>query len=304
VLLSAQAARAAPLVVSWQAPDCADESAFRARLRDALQREPEVLLERELRVSVSIQQQPEKSHFSLKIQMNAGARELELPSCDEAMAAAATLVALSIDPNAVVPSEPPPAAEPSPAAALSKPKRLPAPKLERPTPPPTHDRYVAVLGGASFGEVPAISPLVGASLGWRFRTVAVAADGFWIAPKTELLPGTSKGGSVGVWGAGISACYLLRQPALRWSGCLGAQAGGWYSRGEGVTNPTEQTDWWFAGLARLGASVPVTSAWGVYLAGDVVVPARRPWFAVAQLGRIFRPQVVGERLSAGIELSF
>jgi hypothetical protein len=273
-------------------------------VRDALQREPEVLLEQELKVSVSIQQQPEKSRFSLKIRMNAGARELELPSCDEALAAAATLVALSIDPNAVVPSEPSPAAEPPPAAEPSKPEPLPAPKPKRPTATPTRGRYVAVLGGASFGEVPAVSPLVGASLGWRFRTLAVAVDGFWIAPKTERLPGTSKGGSVGVWGAGLSACYLLRQPALRWSACLGAQAGGWHSRGEGVTNPTEQTDWWFAGLARLGASVPVTSAWGLYLAADLVVPARRPWFTVAQLGRIFRPQAVGERLSAGLELSF
>jgi hypothetical protein len=304
LLLSAQVAGAAPLVVSWQAPACAEESAFRARVHDALQREPEAALEQELKVSVTIREEPEKSQFSLLIRMNAGARQLQLPSCEEAVAAAATLVALSIDPNVAVPSEPAPAAEPARPAEPPKLDPPPAPQAKPKALAPRPERYVAAFGGASFGEVPAISPLVGAAFGWRFRRFALAADAFWIAPQTQLLIGTSKGGSVGVWGAGLSACYLLRQPALRLSGCLGVQAGAWHSRGEGVTDPTEQTDGWLAGLARLGASVPVTSTWGLYLAGDALVPARRPWFAVAQLGRIFRPEAVGERLSAGLELSF
>src|SRR5258706_9599944 len=102
-LSGARSAGAAPLVVDWEAPVCAQEAAFRARLRDALQREPESALERELRVSVQIRENPEKLSYLLQIRTDAGARELELPSCAEALAAAATVVALAIDPNAATP---------------------------------------------------------------------------------------------------------------------------------------------------------------------------------------------------------
>lgn len=305
VVASASHAGAAPLVVDWQAPACAGEAAFRSRVRDALQREAEVALEQELKVSVTIREEPEQRGFSLQIRMESGARQLELPSCDEAVAAAATFVALTIDPNATPASAAAPAEEPAPVVTTPPPRTAaPAPKLAPPPAARPAERYAAVFAGAALGEVPATSPLVGATVGLRLRALAFGAEGFWIAPKTELVPGTTKGGSIGLWGGGVAACYLSRQPPLRLSGCLGAQAGAWHSRGVGVGTPTEQNDWWLAGLGRLGASLALTSSLGLYLAADVVVPARRPWFGVANLGRVFRPKPVSERLSGGVELNF
>jgi hypothetical protein len=301
-LSGARAAVAAPLAVDWEAPGCAEEAAFRARLRDALQRDPESALERELRVNVRIRENPEKVGYLLKVRIDAGTRELELPSCAEAVAAAATFVALAIDPNAVTPSS----TEPAPAEPklLAEPAKPTPTKLAPSVKAPQLERYVAALGGVSFGDVPALSPLVGGSIGVRLGWLGVAAEGFWIAPRTKFLSGTEKGGDIGLWGAGLSACYLLRRQALLLSGCLGAQGGAWRSRGVGVTAPTAQSDWWLAGIGRLGAGARVTSGLSLFLAMDAVVPARRPWFKLAGVGDVFRPKALSGRVSGGVELSF
>lgn len=304
VLAAGRPASAAPLLVEWQAPECASETAFRARVRDALQREPESALTSELQVSVRIGEIPEKSGYSLQIVMEAGSRQLELPSCEEALAAAATLVALAIDPQAVAPAstEPPPSTPPPPpAAAEPKPveaERTPANAAPRWVP------YAAAFGGVSLGEVPAASPLVGVGLGARLGSLGLGAEGFWIAPQTELVARTAKGGEIGLWGGGLVACYAPLTSFVRVSGCLGAQAGAWHSRGVGVTTPTEQSDWWLAGLGRLSAAAPVAGPLALFLAGDLLVPARQPRFKLAGVGQVFRPNSAAFRISAGFELSF
>jgi hypothetical protein len=295
-------AAAAPLLVDWSAPDCALESGFRARVRDALRREPESALERELRVRVQIAEKPEKSGYSLIIETEAGQRKLETPTCDEAVAAAATLVALTIDPNALPPAAPaepppppPPKAPPRPATATPPPA---------PAPPARIEPYVAVFGGASLGEVPAISPLAGGAIGLRFRGLGVSAEGFWIARQTELLPGSNKGGEIGLFGGGLSICYSPLRDRFRLSGCVGGQAGAWGSIGVRVDNPIEQSDWWLAGLGRLGAAARVTGPLGLFLNADVLAPVRTPRFKLEGLGEVFQPSPVAGRVSGGVELGF
>ncbi len=305
-LSGARRVGAAPLSIDWQAPACAQQAVFRARVRDALQRDPESALESELRVAVQIGKNPTNTGYSLQIRMAAGTRELETPSCDEAVAAAATVVALTIDPHAVAPTatEPAPADQRTvprpPAAKPAEPKAARLPSVQSPRLEP----YVTAFGGVSAGEVPALSPLVSASVGGHFRWLGVGGEGFWIAPQTQLLAGTDKGGELRLWGAGLSACYLPLRRNLRLSACLAAQAGAWHSRGVGVTSPTAQNDWWAAGVARLQGGVRVASVLGLFLAADVVVPARRPWFRLEGVGGVFRPKPLAERFSAGVELSF
>jgi hypothetical protein len=299
MLSRAPAAGAAPLVVDWNAPACAQESAFRARVHDALRREPERALEQELRVSVRIAQQQEMVGYSLQIQTEAGRRQLETSSCEEAVAAAATLVALIIDPSAL----PPPArAEPPPPPP---PPRPPTNKPAAPTEPRARFvPYVAAFGGVSLGEVPAPSPLVGGAIGLRWRSLGIGAEGLWIAPQTELLPGSNKGGEIGLFGGGLSVCYSPLRGRSRLTGCLLGQAGAWRSAGVRVANPSEQTDWWLAGVGRVGVGLQVTPAFGVFLNGDVVVPARTPRFKLEGLGDVFQPSAVGGRVSGGVELGF
>ena len=309
VLSSWRPAVAAPLLVEWEAPACAQEQAFRARVRDALRREPEAALERELRVSLTIRKNAEKTGYSLQVRTDAGARQLELPTCEEAVAAAATVVALTIDPNAVPVAEPEPepapAAEPKPVTTPAPPAPEPEPEAPRSVAPATRlEPYVAAFGGVSLGDVPSLSPLGGGGAGLRFGRWGFGAEGFWIAPQTELLPGTNKGGEIGLWGGGVSACYLLPEGDVRLSGCLAGQAGVWRSGGVGVTDPVEQSDWWAAGVARLGASARVAAPLGLFLTADVVVPARRPSFKLEALGQVFRPSLLAGRFSGGVELSF
>jgi hypothetical protein len=303
VLSSAGWADAAPLLVDWSAPACALESGFRARVRDALRREPESVLEQELRVRVQIAEKPEKAGYALEIETESGRRQLETPSCDEAVAAAATLVALTIDPNALPPPAPaePPAPPPPPPPPQPPPATKPPPAAE---PPARIEPYVAAFGGASLGEVPALSPMMGGAIGLRWRGFGVGAEGFWIARQTELLPGSDKGGEIGLFGGGLSACYSPLRDRFRLSGCLGGQAGAWGSNGVRVDNPTERTDWWVAGLGRLGAAAKVTGTLGLFLNGDVVVPVRTPRFKLEGLGEVFQPRAVAGRLAGGVELGF
>jgi hypothetical protein len=296
-LWSARQAEAAPLLVDWQTPACAVEGAFRARVRDALRREPESVLEQELSVGVQITENHVKTGYLLQVRTDAGVRQLELPSCEEAVAAAATLVALTIDPNAVAP----PAA--APAEPPPEPKRAPTRPPAPARPAARIEPYVAAFGGVSLGEVPAPSPLFGGGFGLRLRGFGVGAEGFWIAPQTELLPGTNKGGQVGLLGGGLALCYSPLRDALSISGCLAGQAGAWRSRGV-VTNPTEQTDWWLAGVARLGAGARLTSSFRLFVNGDLVLPARTPLFKLEDLGGVFRPNRVGGRVFGGVELGF
>lgn len=274
-------------------------------MRDALQREPESALASELQVTVRIGEIAENPGYFLHISMAAGSRELELPSCDEALAAAATLVALAIDPQATAPAAAEPVSQPP------KPPEHQEPRRPQPQPAPPHPAtttrlapYVSVFGGASFGEVPAASPLFGAGLGVRWGALGIGAEGFWIAPQTELVAGTAKGGRIGLWGGGLSACYAPLAPAVRLSGCLGAEAGAWHSRGVGVTAPTEQSDWWLAGFGRLASGVRVARPLELFLAADLLVPARRPRFKLDGVGQVFRPNSAGFRASAGALLSF
>jgi hypothetical protein len=163
---------------------------------------------------------------------------------------------------------------------------------------------VAALGGVSLGEVPAPSPLVGGALGLRYRAWGLGAEGFWIAPQTEVVSGSDKGGEIGLWGGGLSACYSPVRGRVRLTGCALGQAGAWPSRGVRVTTPTQQADWWLAGVGRLGAGVQLASNLALFLQGDAVIPARTPQFKVEGLGDVFQPSSVAGRVSGGVELGF
>lgn len=293
---ASRVARAAPLSVEWRAPPCAAQAEFRARVRDALRREPEAVLEQELSVVLEIAENSDKSGYSLRIELAGGARSLETPSCDEAVAAAAIVVALAIDPNAMTsvatPAPPAPEPKPSPTARAASPRE-------------TLELFVAVGGGVSLGEAPAPSPLLGGALGLRWRAFGAQLEGFWQASQTALLPGDAeRGGQVGLAGAGLALCVSPVHDKWRLSACLAGQAGAWRSRGVGVASPEQHSEPWLAALGRLGGGVSLSSSVGLFLTADVVVPARTPSFELEDLGRVYRPNAAALRFSAGPELRF
>ena len=293
---ASRVARAAPLSVEWRAPPCAAQAEFRARVRDALRREPEAVLEQELSVVLEIAENADKSGYFLRVEMAGGARSLETPSCDEAVAAAAIVVALAIDPNAMSPT-------PAPAPPAPEPKASPAPSTARPR--ETLELFVAVGAGVSLGEAPAPSPLLVGALGLRWRAFGAQLEGLWLASQTALLPGdAARGGQIGLAGAGLALCVSPLREKWRLSACLAGQAGAWRSRGVAVANPEQHNEPWLSAVARLGAGVSLSSSFGLFLSADVVVPARTPSFELEDLGRVYRPNAVAARLSAGPELRF
>src|SRR5688572_1314348 len=91
-------ANAAELIVDWRAPDCAKESDFRARVQNALRRQPEQVLREDLRVSVEISENLQTADYDLRLSTEHGTRHLQTATCAEAVAAAAVVVSLAIDP--------------------------------------------------------------------------------------------------------------------------------------------------------------------------------------------------------------
>lgn len=294
-LAGARLATAAPLSIAWSAPPCAAETELRRRVKDALGREPESVLERELRVRLKIAENAQNTGYWLQLELEGGTRELETPSCDEAVAAAATIVALAIDPNAVSPATgaPPPQPKQELPAANRAAKRL---ELEP---------YVAAFGGIALEELPSMSLLGGAALGLRWHGFGAQAEGFWMASRTALLPGElEKGGEIGLAGGGLSLCYSPLRGNWRLTGCVAGQAGAWRSRGVAVKNPEEHSALWLAAVGRIGAGVSLGASLGLFLNGDLVIPARRPSFKLQDLGEVYRPSAAGARVSAGVELRF
>jgi hypothetical protein len=212
------------------------------------------------------------------------------------VAAAATIVALAIDPHAVSQAAGAPAPEPQQEAPVSK------GAAERPA---RLEPYVAAFGGISLAELPAMSPLAGAAFGLRWRGFGAQAEGFWLASRTALLPGElEKGGEIGLAGGGLWLCYSPLRGNWRLTGCVAGQAGAWRSRGVAVKNPEEHGALWLAAVGRIGVGVSLGPSLGLFLNGDLVIPARRPSFKLQDLGEVYRPSAAGGRASAGVELRF
>lgn len=295
-LASARLATAAPLSVEWSAPPCAAEAELRRRVKDALGREPESVLERELRVRLKIAENAKSTGYWLQLELEGGTRELETPSCAEAVAAAATIVALAIDPNAVTEAAGAPAPEPKQGPPVSNGAAKQRERLEP---------YAAAFGGISLAEVPGMSPLGGAALGLRWRGFGAQAEGFWMALRTALLPGEhEKGGEIGLAGGGLSLCYSPLRGNWWLTGCVAGQAGAWRARGVAVKEPEEQSALWLAAVGRVGVGASLGARMGLFLNGDLVIPARRPSFKLQDLGEVYRPSAAGGRVCAGVELRF
>jgi hypothetical protein len=236
-----------------------------------------------------------------------GRRSLEAASCQDLASAAALIVALMIDPNAVAAHATPPrpvAAPPRPVAAPPKTEPAPAPESKR--------RAVQYLAGihvaGSYGTLPSFDVGVGGGVGMQGRRWRAELRGSYGLRRDQKASAAAPPGAYGEFNfaaAALAACVNLGREGLAFGPCADAELGATSAKGFGVSQSFPANTLWSALGAGGYAAIALGHHLSLPLHLDVLAPLRRSQFVVKNVpGRVFQAPAVGVRLGAGIELHF
>jgi hypothetical protein len=331
---------ASPIRVAWTAPDgCPQRSVVEAEIARLLGAPPRwdgrADGGRTLEVAGTVE--PSGSGYTLDLatrdgQGAAGHRTIAGASCEALASAAALVVALGWDPEAVAatraapPAEPtPPPAPPTPPPPVAPPPPAPPPALPfqpppalilppplPPTPRPTPDPIVEL--GLSFaldvGGLPGISPGIeggGALLLGPWRLGARLA-GFPSA-ETALENETNRGGKFSqVFGLATFGRALVPWRGGRLSHELSAhlalEAGATFASGFGVDNANEETVPWVAPRLEVAGRVGLPGGIGLRGSAGAAIPIDPRTFVLDDLGTVHSPSPLVARLTAGLDVRF
>jgi hypothetical protein len=257
-----------------------------------------------------------------------GERDFDGPTCAAVANAAALIVALTFDPDALTrraepappapsqrPAPVPPAAPAPPVVSLPEPAILPAPLPDAgplasppsaaPVPRPRPVLAMGVMGSASTGALPEVGEGLGGRVGLlagRFR--ADVSVSYW-PDRTATLPRRPlAGGRIHLVAADGSACWALLRAPLEISPCLGLEVGSMVATGFGVRSDGSGAALWIAPSAEALAALPVGRRFAARLDLGVLVPAERPPFVITSAGTVYRAGPVVGRAALGLEIRF
>ncbi|EDM75733.1 hypothetical protein PPSIR1_27663 [Plesiocystis pacifica SIR-1] len=261
-------------------------------------------------------------------------RIFSAPECDELAAAAALIIAVSLEPLAVSrrvglhapaePAEPAPAPDPAPSTASGGPATAPERdevEQQRPAPSSSPQRSNAssrptsssrrerprvgagVRGGAGWGPTPAVYAHAGASVGVFGRGWAWRLDGgAWLPRRTLLDDG--RAARIHGWWLGSAGCWLPRAGVVTLPLCAGLELGQAIGRGLSPTpNPRRETLPWVALVPSVGLRWQALDR--LTLVAGVEVPAGlvRARFRIG--GEPLAPLTAAAvRASLGLDLTF
>ncbi len=239
-----------------------------------------------------------------------GERIIEDPQCEGLAEAATLMIALAVDPTAVLGSQQEPVATPAPVQPASdseKPPGLQA-KVAVRAPNAWKDRGLRARAGVlgEEGFLPGLGLAPELRVGMHRGAMGAELGGYWL-PARE-----SKGReSVAVtqWAVGARACPHLVQERFWFGGCIGADLGRTSANGRGLTRNLRKRAL-FAGLAaslqlRLRLGGPL---WFV-VEPALSIPLFRQRFVSLDTTNmttnvLHTPRSVTGRASLGLELSF
>jgi hypothetical protein len=253
------------------------------------------------------------------------------PTCADAAEAAALVIAISIDPEAVERTEaareeglvPAPKAEVVPesevaAKSEAAPTKEVAPKSEElvepvapkvaPEPAPPRSRAalrgaVGIHGGVEYGAFPRVTGIVGASvslLGAGFRLFVDAN----VLPQQRFPIGSARV-DFRLWAVGVGGCPVVNV-AQQWSiaPCIAVEAGQAIGvRTSGFASSGPQPAAWVAGRLLARVEWRPHRLVGLHVAPELVVPFVRPEFLVDTV-RQHIAQPAGVRGTLGVEVQF
>ena len=251
----------------------------------------------------------------------APARALSAASCEDVMAAAMVVIAVTRDAQPEPEPEPEPASDPEPVSVpVPEPQNVepeaapaeptapaPARSFAAPEPEPapaaplrlTH--WIGVDAGVAWVHVPAVTARVGARYMLRGRGWALRVGGHYETPRVVLYPGEDVGGRFSAATADVAGCYEPGRDAVSASLCVGPSVGGVFGTGEGIDEPLRPRDVWVGALGRAGLRWAWASHWRLAVDAMVSVSLLRPAFHVGARNPLFRSPRVGGAGLIGIE---
>jgi hypothetical protein len=311
---AAQGQPAADIALDWQAPaECPDQNSVldeTARILRGTTATTRVaaraVVERDVNGSwrVSLETETESG---------TGRRDVLADSCPAVASAVALILALVVDPNAVL-AEPEPASEPPPPPARppfpvrAAPPTAPPPKKAEPStqaPSPLLRPLIGVGPTLSFGTLPEVGLgarlYIGAELALRWLLLL---EGALFLPHEAGLD-ARQGGRFDAQSLGLRGGFLALANEQAALGVLGGvELWRLHGAGYGVSSPRAVEAWF--GAAFVGARLELRPARTVRLAldGNVGLPSSRARFELDELGTVHRvgAAIGGATLSASFVL--
>ncbi len=239
-------------------------------------------------------------------------RDVEDESCVLLAEAAATMVAVFVEPEVEAEAEPEPEpepeAEPEPEVKpQSEPsRRPPGSDVPRPTPPTAVHPFtgqIRLAGQGGFGLLPAGfgGAEVGGTLGWSGLRVDVRGRGLFTSPAR-----VSSGGSVRLqsWGAGLAAGWAMGRGRVQFPLLAGIDAGALRGRGDGLSVERRGAVGWATANLRPAVTVRWGRRVGVWASLEGFVSLLRPAVTLDDGTRVFGMPRGGGSISLGIVFFF
>jgi hypothetical protein len=291
------------LALSWTAPaGCPDAAAVRAEVTRLLGGEGPPSAQVVIVTAVVVEERPGAWQVTLERPGAGGVRVVRGSTCAAIGDAAAVILALMIDPTAVI--------EPRRAPASAPASRPASPPATAPRPPPPPRRRplawrATVFGGVDFTSLPGVSPGVGASGALRLgrQRVEVSFE-YWTGARGHVADRTTAGGDLDLWLFTVSTCRALLAGRFELGPCLGLDLGRMHGQGFGVQRPGEGAALWVAARGGLLAAFELTRHWALFARAEAVIPLERPRFVLTNVGPVHRAAAAGERTLLGLEVRF
>jgi hypothetical protein len=298
------------LSFAWTAPDgCPSAAEVRAEIDKLLGDTAQAHVRERLTVEASVTHD-EKWTVAITTQSatSTGRRAIEAATCQALANAAALIVALAIDPDAVAARAALPPRREQPAQAAPVPVMTPA---QPPTAGVSKRRTFGVAGlvaTGSLGVVPALDVALGAELGlvrggWRLELRA--AYGLRTVDSAPVSATRDAHGRFRFFAGNVVVCRTWAWQHVQLGPCTDLAIGAVHGQGIGADKDESATTLWLAWGAGLVA-VAMPNHWlRIPLHLDVVAPLHRPTYAFGGLETpIFSTWRVGGRLTAGVEVQF
>lgn len=310
---AAAAAPADPAIeLRWEAPpDCPDRSKIDADLARFLAHGSRAD-DGPVVIDAKVRRTGDKLELALSVHSSAGAidKTMRADDCKVLASAVALVVAVLLDPAAVVETvERERVAPPPPPVVVAPPAPAPAP-VEPAPPPPKERRKLSIQGVArpfvagSYGPLPHFGVAVGGLLGVRIGPGRIEVHAIWEAPQTAHASGVDAGARLDLWAVGPRGCYAPRWRTLEVPVCAGAEIGSMRGDGIGLSVSRRARATW-AAVTGGAALLWVPLRWIAVGGGvDGVVALTRPSFVIDDVGTVHRPRPAGVRIHAGIEVRF
>ena len=343
-LLTARAALPAfdpgePIALAWASlPGCPGEPEVRAEIERVLGSPPDPASRRYLRAEARVSRAGAGFHVHIVTDLGGvtGERDIDGPTCAAVGNAAALIVALTFDPEALsrraeacraarARARARPRAAAAPSAAL-EPSILPPPLPDAAVPPETRAWSPPAAPPHSAGRAEARSapsspwapsgrPRSAPCRGWaaasegragilvgRLR-VDVSAS-YWPEQTATLASRPTAGGRVRLVAGDGSACWALLRAPVEILPCLGLEVGSMSATGFGVRSDSSGSALWIAPVAEAVAALPLGKRFAARLDLGVLVPAERPSFLLNGAGTVYTAGTVAGRAALGLEVRF